>query len=190
MDIDIDTKPSFDPKDHFNITPASMVQDGLLIKHPCGCFFQTIPIDSITKLAAIPYKQAEEIGYTKIDFLHLSVLDYFSSKEEIKILLKKEPDWALLLNQTVVSKLFQLNKHVDLLQQVKPTSVIELSDTIALIRPGKRQFLNQYLQDKDKNRCLLYRQGTDDKSSFRRGHAISYSLTVVLQLHLIKAGIL
>jgi DNA polymerase III alpha subunit len=120
--------------------------------------------------------------------LHLTLLNNFSSKQEIRDLANKEPDWELLLNENNVAKLFQIAKHASLIKRVRPTSVIELADVIALIRPGKRQLLDDYLRNKTKVRPLLYRQGDDDKSAFKRSHAVAYALTIVLQLHLIKQG--
>ena len=191
MDIDLDLKTDFDPLEIFKeATRASMVKNQDLIKHNVGIYFQTIPVDAMTGLAAIPYKDAERLNYFKIDFLHLSLLDYFESKEEIKILLNKDPDWKLLQNPEVVKKLFQVHNHFDLLQQVQPSDVETLADVIAMLRPRKRGLLKNYLRDRKKVRPFLYRQDDEDKSSFKKGHAIAYSLNVVLQLHLIKGGII
>lgn len=191
MDIDLDLPTSFDPLDIFQqAIRASMIKDGHLVKHPVGVYFQNIAKDKITNLAAIPYETAEDLGYFKIDFLHLNILNHFQNKDEIRALLKKEPNWTLLEREEVVQKLFQLHKHAKLVTQIKPRSVQELSDCIAIVRPSKKQLLHLYLKDREKVRPLLYRQGDDDKSAFKRGHSISYALTIVLQLHLIEAGIL
>lgn len=191
MDIDIDFKPSFDPRTVLpQAVPASMVREDDLAKHPCGHYLQNIPVDEITGWSAIPYEEAEVMGYFKIDFLHLSVLDYFESKQEIRTLLKVEPDWDLLLDEEQVQKLFQISKHAVVLSQVKPRSIQELADVIALIRPNKRHLLADYRRDKKKTRPSLYRQSGDDKSSFKRSHSVAYAMTIVLQLHLIKAGVL
>jgi hypothetical protein len=188
-DIDIDFQTNFDPTKIFDdIIPASMVKKGKLVKHPCGHYFQSIPIDPHTGLAAIPYEQAEELEYFKIDFLHLSVLDHFENKNEIRTLLKLEPNWKLLLDQQSVQKLFQIHRHSKLLARVQPQSVQELADCVALIRPTKKHLIDQYMADKEQTRPQLYRQKDDDKSSFRRSHALAYALTIVLQLHLIELG--
>lgn len=191
MDIDIDFKPPFNPKTVFpQAVPASMVRDGELVKHPCGQYFQHIAVDDMTGWSAIPYEEAEVMGFFKIDFLHLSILDYFESKHEIRALLKAEPNWDLLLDEHQVSKLFQISKHHKILTKTKPRSVIELADVVALIRPNKRHLLDDYMRNKTKIRPLLYRQGPDDKSSFKRSHSLAYASTIVLQLHLIEAGVL
>lgn len=188
MDIDIDLQTTFDPRLLMKqAIPASMVKNGDLVKHQCGHYFQAIPVDPVTNVAAIPYEQAEELGYFKIDFLHLSLLDGFNSKSEIRQLLQKQPNWELLQDETHVSKLFHLHRHADLLQRVKPQSVQELADCLALIRPGKKQLLDQYLRNKDKVRPVLYTKA-ENGYSFKRSHAISYALTIVLQLHLIEQG--
>lgn len=189
MDIDIDFPSNFNLTDIIKeAIPASMVKKGELVKHPCGYYLQTIPVDSYTGLAAIPYDQAVEYDYFKIDFLHLSLLDNFKTKQEIRDLIKIEPNWKLLTDSSVVPKLFQLHKNYPILAKIKPRSVQEVADCIALIRPGKREYLEPYMIDKEKVRPYLYRGEADNKSAFKRSHAIAYALTVVLQLHLISQG--
>jgi hypothetical protein len=188
-DIDIDTANSFAPKDIFpTCVYASRVQNNELLKHPVGVHFQNIPIDPVTKLSAIPYNQISEYEYYKIDMLHISVLDVFDNKDQIKKLLKKAPNWDLLLNPDHTHKLFQLNKQYELLHQVRPRSIIELADCIALIRPGKRFLLNKYLTHRESTRALIYQKQHD--SDYKKSHAIAYAHIVVLQLHLIQANIL
>ncbi len=189
MDIDIDLPTTFNPLDIFpNAVLASMVKDSTLTKHPVGIYFQNIPVDAVTQLSAIPYEQAGEIGYFKIDMLHLSVLDHFDNKQEIRILARTDPDWSLLQSPSVVAKLFQISKHYDTVSQVNPQSIQELGDVIALIRPGKKHLLAAYLKNKEVIRKELYRK--TDKYYFKKSHSISYATTIVLQLHLIKGGIL
>lgn len=187
MDIDIDLPSSFKPQQTFeHVVLASMIDKGDIKKHPCGAYFQNMPVDSISGVAAIPYDVAEDFGYFKIDFLHLTVLDHLKSKQELRELSKTDPDWTLLMNEANVVKLFQIGKHYQLIKRVQPKSVIELADIVALIRPNKRHLLDQYLSNKEKIRPLLYRQQDDDKSSFKKSHAIAYALTIVIQLHLIS----
>lgn len=189
-DIDIDLPPSFDPLKVFpEWVKASMVQNEVLRPHPCGVYPQTIPKDKVTGLAAIPYETAEDVGYFKLDFLHLSVYQHFESREEILQLLEIEPDWTLLQVPSVVEKLFQLSKHLELLRKVKPKSLEDIADALALIRPGKMELLPLYLNDKIKARGLLYQKGADGYS-FKRSHSLSYAMVVVLQLHLIDAKLL
>ena len=191
MDVDIDFQTTFDPLDYFDeAIRASMVRDGELVKHPAGVYFQAIPKDALTNFAAIPYKAAEDLGYFKFDCLHLTILDHFGNKDEIRQLINIEPDWMLLESAVQVQKLFQLSKHYDLVSQVKPKTVQELADCVSLIRPGKRFLLDAYLKNRDAIRTELYRRDPDAKYYFKRSHAVSYALTIVLQLHLIKGKVL
>jgi hypothetical protein len=190
MDIDIDFPSDFDPLTIFDATRASMVKNGNLVKHPVGIYFQNIPTDSLTGLAAIPHKEAQDLGYLKIDFLHLTILDNFNNKEEIRQLMKIPPDWSLLQDPEVVPKLFQLGRQGQLLAKTKPQSIQELAETIALIRPGKRELVPAYLKDPDAVRPYLYTKPENGKQYYKKSHAIAYALTIVLQLHLIKGGII
>lgn len=196
MDVDIDFRTDFDPLDIFpEAVRASRVQNGELKPHTAGVYFQQIPKDKITGLSAIPYAEAEELGYFKIDFLHLSFLDNFENKDEIRALLKHEPDWLLMQSPDAVSKLFQLHNHFELVSKVKPQSVQELADCIALIRPSKVKLINNYIEAKQKGelhdfRKILYARPTDGRAYYKKPHSVAYAITIVLQLHLIKANIL
>ena len=191
MDIDIDFKTSFDPTELFPAAiPASKIDGNHLKRHNCGAYFQAIPKDPVTGVAAIPYKQASEHGFLKIDFLHLSFLDIFDDKQQIRALLRKPPRWGLLLRSDVVGKLFQLGNHAELVQKVQPKSIQEVADCISLIRPGKINLTEEYLENRETTRAKLYKISKNDKYSYKKGHALSYALIVVLELHLIDAGIL
>jgi len=144
-------------------------------------------VDPITGLAAIPYDAAEDFGFLKVDFLHLSVYAHFSTRAEIEDLLKKEPDWSLLQVPSAQAKLFQLAKHGELLSDLKPRSIMELADITALIRPGKRQFIGLYKKDREAARRILYAKD-ESGYSFKKSHALAYSYVVLLQLHLIEQG--
>jgi len=70
MDIDIDFKTDFDPLDYFdNAVRASQVNKGIISKHNAGVYFQKMAKDRISGFAAIPYKEAEDQGYFKVDCL-------------------------------------------------------------------------------------------------------------------------
>ncbi|QDJ96404.1 hypothetical protein Xoosp13_218 [Xanthomonas phage Xoo-sp13] len=188
MDIDIDITPKFKPDSLFKITHASIVENGELKKHNVGVYFQNIPVDKVSGLAAIPYKEAQDHGFFKIDMLNLNILDNFESKDEIRELLKIEPDWTLLEDPEVVEKLFHLAKHFETIQKIKPSSVSELADCLAIIRPNKIKLVDKYAKNKKAVIKELYTKR--DPSDLRKSHAIPYALLIVLQLHLIKAEIL
>jgi DNA polymerase III alpha subunit len=187
-DVDIDLPTTFNPRDIFNWTRAVVVKDGELRPHPCGWYPQRIPVDPLTGLSAIPYKEAEDAGFFKIDFLHLSIYDHFSSRDEIDTLLQLEPDWALLLVPSVQRQLFQLSKHGELLNMIKPRTIEELADVLALIRPGKSHLAKLYRSKPEATRKLLYAKDAEGYT-FKKSHAVAYSLVIQLQLHLISVGV-
>lgn len=184
MDIDIDTKPSFSVTRVFSsCTPATLANNGLS-KHPVGAYFQRIKSNPIGT-AALPYTIAPAFGMFKVDFLHLSLLEHFETKEEIRKLSTTEPNWKLLEDEEIVSTLFQLHNHFDVVEYIKPTSVQELADCIALIRPGKRQLVDRYHEDPINTRRELYRTPLP-KGCFKKAHAVAYAINIVLQLHVIE----
>lgn len=187
MDIDIDVAPKFKASNVFNAIPASIVEAGELKKHLVGLYFQKMPVDAQTGVAAIPYKEAERMGFFKIDMLNLNILNNFESKDEIRKLLKIEPDWSLLENEEIVKKLFHLSRHFQVVNQIKPTSVEELADCLAIIRPNKIRLVDKYIKNRKQARKELYVK--NDPSDLRKSHAIPYALLIVLQLHLIKSGL-
>jgi len=189
-DVDIDLPSNFKPLSLFPLwTRASTVLNEQLKVHPCGVYPQVIPIDPLTNMAAVPYEAADELGYFKLDFLHLSVYDKFETRDEIEELLTIEPDWNLLLIPSNWPKLFQMSKHGDLLQRLRPRSIEDVADAIALIRPGKIELLPLYLQDKSKGRAALYKKDNSG-FAFKKSHAIGYALVIVLQLHLLSLELL
>jgi DNA polymerase III alpha subunit len=157
-----------------------------LKQHNSGCYFQNIAKDSFTDLAAIPYKEAEDIGFFKIDFLHISPLDDFTSNKELVELANKEPNWKLLEHPYIVGKLWQISKHYDIVSQVKPKSLIELADVIALTKPNKRILLDKYVRNREVTRKELYNRR--EKKDMRKSHVIPYAQIIVAQLNLIELG--
>lgn len=186
MDIDIDTLPTFDPKDIFpDVVYASIINNGRYKKHPAGVYFQPVPVEPTQQVASVPYNLAHAFGLFKVDFLHLSLLEMFDSKEQMRELMKKPPNWSLLQDEDAVADLFQLKNHIDVLRYIQPVSVQELADCVALIRPGKRYLLDLYKRDPKYARQELYKKPLPD-GCFKKAHAIAYAFNIVLQLHMIE----
>lgn len=184
FDIDIDIPTGVDITTIFpEFVQASRVEKGKLVPHPCGGYFASVPIDPVTGLCATPFGDAEEYGWTKIDFLHLSLLNTIESRDDLLQLVDTEPDWDLLQDPNVVAGLFQLKNSYDFVKQMKPRSVEDLADVIAIIRPEKRHLLDRYVADKNRTRKVLFQIGEEGAGSFKKAHAIAYALMIVLQLN-------
>jgi len=185
MDIDIDVKTEFKVEDYFdNAVRASMVENGILKKHNVGVYFQNIPVDEKTGLAAIQYKKALDFGYFKIDMIHLRLLDKFESKEQLREYMYREPMWELLEHEKIVKQLFHLSRSFDVVSRIKPTSVLELADCLAIIRPGKHELINSYIKDKEAIRPELYKK--EKASDLRKSHALPYAYLIIAQLNLLE----
>lgn len=190
MDIDIDVPPSVEPIKIFpDVTPGSMNERGVLKKHNVGYYFQPIPKDSKTGLAAISYKKALDFNYFKIDMISLKLLEQFKSKAELRRLMHKEPLWELLEERKIVEQLFHIHKSFHIVYAIKPKSVMELADCLALIRPNKIDLVDKYVKARDKEniRRILYEK--TDASDLRKSHAIPYAYLIVAQLNLIEETI-
>jgi hypothetical protein len=70
--------------------------DGEYVKHNTGVYFQRIPYDPMTNIATIDHKDANDIGYMKIDFLNNNVYKGVRDEEHLNSLIAAEPQWDLL----------------------------------------------------------------------------------------------
>ena len=70
FDVDIDMAD----RDKFlklvDVIPASIKRDGEYTKHNTGVYFQPIPNFPLEGYSTIDHKEAEELGYFKVDFLN------------------------------------------------------------------------------------------------------------------------
>jgi hypothetical protein len=108
--------------------PASLTNGD---KHKTGVYVQDIAQNPLTGYAAEDFEHAK---YTKIDFLNLSTLKYFSSNEEIEELIAKEPNWDLLKIPEIVNGLPHIHSYFDLVQEINPRSVEDLMAVLDKIR--------------------------------------------------------
>lgn len=153
-----------------------------ILPHPSGVYLENIPVDSVTGQAAIDYKKGDEYGFFKVDILTNTTYDNFESKEELIAMSEKTPNWGLLKKRDIVEKLPHIAKHYDELQKISPTSVEELADFLALIRPGKLHLFDSYLEDKKGVQRKLYLRPSTG-IYFKKSHAISYALMIVCLLN-------
>jgi len=150
-------------------------------KHNTGVYFQDIPKDPFTNQANIDYKTAQDIGYFKVDMLNVSLYEEVQDEAHL-VHLMKEPDWTLLESRGIVEELFHINSYFNLVNKLRPKSVEELAMVLALIRPSKK-----YLWDEpwDKIKREVWLKAGDGSYVFKRGHAISYAMAIVVQLNLL-----
>ena len=151
-------------------------------KHNTGVYVTEVPHNPVDNLSTINYKDAEDRGYFKLDFLNVSIYKEVKDQEHLTQLMEKEPLWQLLEHTDFSDKVFHLNGHSSLLKQLKPTSIKELAATLAIIRPAKRYLANESW---DKIHNEVWTKPTDGNYFFKKAHAVSYAMVCVVHMNLL-----
>jgi DNA polymerase III alpha subunit len=181
-DIDIDFVDRDLTLSLFRHSVASRVENGKLVKHNTGIYLHDVPVNAETNLCAIPYEQAEDLGYFKIDFLNVGIYKGVRDEAHLNQLIAQEPLWDLLEQDDFVDLLFHVNSHGSILRQMKPKNIEQLAAVLAVIRPAKR-----YLIGKDWTTVLeeVWKKPDNEEYYFKKSHATAYALAVVVQMNLI-----
>jgi hypothetical protein len=130
----------------------------------------------------VPYEQAEEQSFFKIDFLNVGIYKGVRDEEHLVQLMNTEPLWDLLEQDDFSNLLFHVNGHGGLLRQMKPTSVEQLAAVLAMIRPAKR-----YLIGKEWTTVMkeVWTKPENDEYFFKKSHATAYAVAITVQMNLI-----
>jgi hypothetical protein len=186
FDIDIDFGDRSKILEHIKHTPAAMRKVNPMRKHNTGVHVTEVPYDAIHDMANIDYAEAEDRGYLKLDLLNVHVYSQIQSEMEL-IDLMVDPNWKLLRNQEVVSKLVHLSNHYNsMLKMPEPVdSIPRLAMMLAIIRPAKKHLIGQTWKEVsesvwDKN---------DEGYSFKKAHAIGYAWLVAVHMNLLEKEI-
>lgn len=185
-DIDIDFLDRTVPLAELKHITAGIDDNGIFKKHNTGVYCTSIPYNPLTGLSTIDYKQAEERGYFKIDFLNVSIYKGVLNDEHLAQLMETEPIWDLLEQDDFTNLLFHVNGHGSILREMKPKTIEQLAAVLAVIRPAKR-----YLIGKDWNEVLdeVWAKPAGDEYYFKKAHAVAYAMAIVVQMNLICEGI-
>jgi hypothetical protein len=165
-------------------TPARQLHQEQVRRHNSGVYVTDIPYDPVNQCAAIDYESAEARGYFKIDFLNMSVYQLIRDQEHYDQLLAQEPDWARLCTDTAwTSQLAHVGNYTDLLRQMKPDSIVRMAAFISIIRPGKAHLQGQPWDQVFKS---VWDGDTSRGYTFKKAHALSYSMLVALHMNLLS----
>ena len=181
-DIDIDFADRNKALSLFKHIAASRIDQNKLVKHNTGVYFHEVPVSAAENLCAVPYNEAEDLGYFKIDFLNVSVYNNIRSEDQLIELMNKEPLWELLLDDQFTSLLFHLNGHGAILRKTCPTSVEQLAAVLAMIRPAKRHLIGETWTTIMKE---VWTKPETGEYHFKKSHATAYALAIVVQMNLI-----
>jgi DNA polymerase III alpha subunit len=181
-DIDIDFADRSKALEHFKHVTATINDNGTFKKHNTGVYCTSIPYNPLTGLSTIEYKEAEDRGYFKIDFLNVSVYEKVKDQAHLKQLMETEPLWDLLEQDEFTNLLFHVNGHGYLMRQMKPSSIEELAMCLALIRPAKKHLLGKTWTEIGQT---IWEKPENGDYYFKKAHAIAYAHVVVVQMNLI-----
>lgn len=182
-DIDIDVTNRDVLLEKLKHIPASIIQDGVIKKHNTGVYFTDIPVHPFTNCANINYKEAEDRGYFKLDFLNVGVYDKVKNEKHLQELIDQEPDWKLLEHKEIVEQLFHIHNHFDIVNTLKPKSVEQLAAVLAIIRPAKRYLAKQNWNEIESN---VWKKPTDGTYYFKKSHAVGYALAICVQMNVLS----
>lgn len=184
-DIDIDMADRDELLKNIYHIPASMYQDTIK-KHPVGVYFQDIPTEPFEHISSIDYRVAEELGYVKIDFLNLRLYSNIRDNKHLLELMDIEPLWEMLEYKDIVSELFHIKNHFDIVSKMKPKNIDQLAMVLAMIRPAKKHLLGKSWDIIEKE---IWKKPTNDEYFFKKSHAISYALVIKVQMNLLSEGL-
>ena len=181
-DIDIDFVDRDQALTLFKHVRASRIDDGKLVKHNTGVYLHQVPVNAVESVCAVPYDQAEDRGYFKVDFLNVGIYKGVRNEQHLEELMNREPLWDLLKEDDFTANLFHVNGHGAILRETQPTSIEQLAAVLAMIRPAKR-----YLVGKDWNTIMqeVWTKPENDDYFFKKSHATAYAVAVVVQMNLI-----
>jgi len=166
----------------FKHVRASRIDDNKLVKHNTGVYLHEVPVDAVENLCAVPYEEAEEKHYFKIDFLNVGIYKGVRDETHLIQLMETEPLWDLLQDDEFIQNLFHVNGHGSILRQSKPESIEQLAAVLAMIRPAKR-----YLIGKDWTAIMteVWTKPENEDYFFKKSHATAYAAAIVVQMNLI-----
>lgn len=164
--------------------PAGIIRDGKLIKHNTGVYVTEIPADPFLNVASIDYQTAEDRGYTKLDFLNVSLYTRVTSEEHLKQLMDKEPDWAKLYEREFCEQLIHIGSHYDTLLKMADVvdSIPRMAMFLSIIRPAKRHLIGKPWAEIAKT---VWERPAGDEYYFKKSHAVAYAHLVAVNMNLL-----
>jgi hypothetical protein len=183
-DIDIDLADREQLLKLIQVIPAQQVIQNQVRRHNSGVYPTNVPYDPVNACASISYEAAEQLGYFKIDLLNMSVYQLIQSPDHYQRLLLQDPPWARLWNDPVWAKnLAHVGNYTDLLNKMRPDSIVRMAAFISIIRPGKA-----HLQSQPWDQVFASVWDNDDSKGFifKKSHAVSYAALVSLHMNLLN----
>lgn len=181
-DVDIDFGNREELLHVLDGVPAMISTKQGATKHKTGVYFHPVPVDPFTGWCNLDHKEAEDVGFFKLDLLNVSFYSKVKDKEQLDKLIAKEPIWELLTHDDFSSQLLHVNGHGDILRATTPTSIEQLAAVLAMIRPAKRYLINK---NWDTIMEEVWVKPKTDEYFFKKSHATAYAIMIVAQMNLL-----
>ncbi len=183
-DIDIDFGNRDRALELLRHVPAGIIRDEKLVKHNTGVYVTEIPVDPFLNVASIDYQAAEDRGYTKLDFLNVSLYNRVKSEEHLKQLMTKEPEWAKLYEREFCEQLIHIGSHYDTLLKMADVvdTIPRMAMFLSIIRPAKRHLIGKPWAEIAKT---VWERPAGDEYYFKKSHAVAYAHLVVVNMNLL-----
>jgi hypothetical protein len=183
-DIDIDFGNRDDALRLLKHTPAGIIRDGKLVKHNSGVFVTDIPEDPFLGIASLDYHTAEERGYTKLDFLNVSLYQQVKSEQHLTELMSAEPQWDRLLDREFCAQLMHIGNHYDTMMKMPEpvNSIPRMAMLLAVIRPAKRHLIGRIWKDVAQT---VWEPDATGAYAFKKSHSLAYAHLVVVHMNLL-----
>lgn len=185
-DIDIDVADREKLLSLIPHVPAMIKQNGKERRHNTGVYFHEIPVNPFNGISNIDHKDAEELGYFKVDVLNVGMYKNIDSIDTMDRLLEMEPVWDLLQYEEIVSQLFHIHNYFDIVSKMQPRSIPQLAAVLAIIRPAKRHLVGKPW---DEVFATVWDRPDSDEYYFKKSHAHAYATAIVLQVNMLATGI-
>lgn len=182
-DIDIDFGNRDQATAVLDVIPAGIVRDAKLVKHNSGVYPTDIPVDPFSGIASIDYKEAEDLGYPKLDFLNVSLYTLVKDEAHLTRLMGTEPNWSLLTQRDFCEQLMHIGNHYDtMVKMPEPVnSIPRMAMFLAIIRPGKRHLVGKTWKEV----ATTIWDTTEDGYTFKKSHAVAYAHLVCVHMNLL-----
>jgi hypothetical protein len=166
-------------------TAASILRDGKLTRHNTGIYVTQIPQDPFTGQASLDYNIAEDLGYTKLDLLNVSLYNQIKNEEHLIHLMSTDPDWSKIYDPEFCSKLIHIGNHYDTLIRMPEAvnSIPRMAMFLAIIRPAKRHLIGLTWSEVAET---IWERPVDGGYHFKRSHSVAYSHLVVVHMNLLS----
>ena len=180
-DVDLDFGNRDDVLDLIKHIPAR-IEGKKVTRHNSGVYIQPIPIDPTMGISSISYKEADDRGYFKLDFLNVSVYNKIKDYDHYNELLATEPPWERLKEKDFVEQLVHVGNYPDLISEMMPDNIVRMAMFISAIRPAKKHLLGKPWKEIAET---IWIKPDNDEYYFKKSHSIAYSTLVALHMNLI-----